>query len=117
MKKFEMTKAEMFAEVIAMATEAGRADIAEWAEYEREMVSRKRVSTKKIEEQARLDEMVFDAMTEAKASEMTCTELVELVGSEDIKSTSKMSAILKRLAERGAVIREVQGKKAVFSIA
>lgn len=118
MRKFEMTKAEMFAEFIALAEVAERADLVAMANHELELLAKKANRTsKKSDANEILADEVLAVMKEHNASEITCTELVALVAHESIKNTSKMSAVLRKLIDRGDVIREQVGKKVTFSLA
>lgn len=118
MRKFEMTKAEMFAEFIALAEIAERADLVAMANHELELLAKKASRTsKKSDINEQLADEILPILRDAEISEVTCTELVALVAHESIKSTSKMSAVLRKLIDRGDVIREQVGKKVTFSLA
>lgn len=118
MRKFEMTKKEMFAEVIALATDANRDDLVKMLEHEVALLDKKasRTSKKSDVNEALADE-ILPILRENEISEVTCTELVTMVAHEAIKNTSKMSAVLRKLIDRGDVIREQVGKKVTFSLA
>ncbi len=116
MTNTKMTKKEMFAEVIALATEMGRTDIIEFAEHEIELLNKKKSGdSKKSKENRAIADTVLAVMTEHDVHGLTCTEIIHLDEALDM-STPKMSAILKMLIADGTVKREMQGKKAVFGL-
>ena len=114
-KRFEMTRKEMFTELVAIATEIERADLVEMLEHEIEVIDKKS-SKKKATSDA--DLALMTAITEALegVEPKTCTEIIALDERLAGLSTSKMSALLKKLIAEGTVHRAMNGKRAEFSL-
>ena len=112
-----MTKKEMFAEVIAIATAANREDIVDFAKHEIELLAKKGSSNTKAkaESDARA-EKVYTALAEMEEP-VTITELLELASDAEVRgyTNQRVSALIRKLGER--VNKEMRGKKAYFSAA
>lgn len=116
----KMTKKEMFGRLIEIVEGAGVTDtdvIVEFLNHEIELVSKKRSGqTKTQKENEVLVETIYDALKDAEKA-MTITELYEVVKSDEIKSSQKVSALVKKLVDAGRVVRTEDKKRAYFSIA
>lgn len=112
-KRFEMTRKEMFTELVAIATDIGRTDLAEMLEHEIEVIDKK--SSKKKETSDADKELMAEILEVLEGCEpVTCTQIVDLLGRPGI-STSKVRAMLTKLGDK--VVNTKEGKKSVFKLA
>ena len=116
----KMTKKEMFGRLIKIVEEADIEDVNEvvaFLNHEIELVSKKRSGqTKTQKENEKLIEVIYEAMANAGKA-MTVTEIFKVVENDDIKSSQKVSALVKKLVDAERVVRTEDKKKAYFSIA
>ena len=113
----KMTKKEMFAEVIALATANEREDIVAFAEHEIELLDNKRKSkgmTKTQQENEAYKKEIYDTLV-ATGKAMTISEIQAECETVREFSTSKMSALLSQLVKADKVEKEYLKKKAYFS--
>lgn len=73
-----------------------------------------RKPTAKQNADAELSEAIFNLMEIEK--DYQASELVTLLGNEDVKTTQRMVGLLKPLIDSGRVEREKIGKKTVFRV-
>ena len=118
MENKKLTKKEMFAMI--MKEVEGNAEMVEFLAHEIELLEKKKGSanSKKIGEQAKEEELVKSVLATV-GRKVTVTELMnasmELVG--ELKTNQKVSAVLKRLVDKGEVVKAVEKKVSYFSIA
>lgn len=116
----KVTKKEMFGRLIEIVEGADVQDvdaIVDFLNHEIELVSKKRngqTATQKANE--KLIEVIYDAVVKA-GKPVTVTELFEMVKSDEIKSSQKVSALVKKLVDAERVVRTEDKKKAYFTIA
>ena len=112
-----MTKKEMFANIATLL--ADNAEVVEFCNKEIELLS-KRSSSKTPTKTQRENEGIMDTIATALASfenPVTVTELI--AGGEGLDSftNQKVSALLRKMVEAGRVVKTIEGKKALFTIA
>lgn len=116
----KMTKREMFAEIVALATANEREDIKAFCEHEIELLAKKAgksTPTKAQKENVELVEKVYNALV-IVGRPVTATELLaEMEPIEGVTSNQKLSALLKKLVDGNRVTKTVEKKKSYFSIA
>ena len=114
----KITKKEMF--TMIMKEVEGNAEMVAFLKHEIELLEKKRgsVNSKKVAEQTREEEIV-KAVLSNMGKRATVTEMLEysvdLVA--ELKTNQKVSAVLKRLSEKGEVVKTVEKKVSYFSIA
>ena len=114
----KITKKEMFA-LIAKEV-AHNEEMVAFIKHEIELLDKKKgsVNSKKVAEQTREEEIV-KAVLSALGRKVTVTEMLnssmELLA--ELKTNQKVSAVLKRLSEKGEVVKTVEKKVSYFSIA
>lgn len=114
----KVTKVEYFGMVRAIVEDAdveNKEDILAFVDNEvAKLKNKKHTETKTQKENVELAEVVYGTMVElGKAA--TVTEIFNAIADERIKSAPKVTALLKKLGDR--VVRTVEGKKALYSIA
>lgn len=113
----KITKKEMFA-LIAKEV-AHNEEMVAFINHEIELLEKKKgsVNSKKVAEQAREEELV-KAVLSALGKRVTVTEMLnasmELLS--ELKTNQKVSAVLKRLVEKGEVTKTVEKKVSYFAI-
>ena len=112
-----MTKKEMFAEVVAIATEVGREDIVEFANKEIELLNRRnskdsKAAKERAEANAELGEYILAAVADADAP-MRTMDIAAAVGISPQKATS----ILKTLVADNKLAAIVDKKVKTFTLA
>lgn len=118
MENKKITKKEMFA-LIAKEV-AHNKEMVEFLERQIELLDKKKGSanSKKVEEQTR-EENLVKAVLMAMGKQATVTEMLgasmELL--TELKTNQKVSAVLKRLVDKGEVVKTVEKKVSYFSIA
>ena len=116
----KVTKKEMFGRLIEIVEGANVEDaaaIVEFLNHEIELVSKKRSGQTKVQKANEgLIEVIYNAIAEAN-EKITVTELFEIVKCDEIASPQKVSALVKKLADAGRVVRIEEKKKAYFTIA
>ena len=116
----KVTKREMFERLIGIVETLdieGQEEVIEFLNHEIKLVSKKRSGQTKVQKANEgLIEVVYNAIAEAGKA-ITVTELFEMVKSDEIKSSQKVSALVKKLVDAGRISREEIKKKAYFAIA
>ena len=111
------TQRDMFNEVIALATQAGRDDIVEFAEERIAVLDKKNANRKPSKTQAENAELAEVVLTNVTTVPSTVSEIQartpELAGF----STQKVSALVKILVDKGAVVKTTDKKKSLFALA
>ncbi len=111
------TQRDMFNEVIALATQAGRDDIVEFAEERIAVLDKKNANRKPSKTQAENAELAEVVLANVTATPSTVSEIQartpELAGF----STQKVSALVKILVDKGAVVKTTDKKKSLFALA
>jgi hypothetical protein len=114
----KMTKKEMFAMIKEAVKE--NAEMVAFLEHEIELLEKKKGSanSKKVGEHAK-EESLVKAVLMALGKKATVTEMLgasmELM--TELKTNQKVSAVLKRLVDKGEVVKTVEKKVSYFSIA
>lgn len=114
----KITKKEMFA-LIAKEV-AHNAEMVEFLEKQIELLDKKKGSadSKKVESQL-ADEKLVKSVLATLGRRVTVTEMLnasaELVA--ELKTNQKASSVLKRLVDKGEVVKTVEKKVSYFSIA
>ena len=123
MEKTKVTKKEMFGRLIGIVENAAMSEdemneIIEFLNHEIELVSKKRNTQTKVQKaNVALIEKVYEAIAEAD-KEVSIAEIYEMVRDvEGITSANKVNALVKKLKDKGRVVRTENKKKAFFSIA
>lgn len=120
MNNKKVTKKEMFGRLIEIVEGANVQDvetIVEFLNHEIELVSKKRNGQTKVQKANEgLIEVIYNAIAEAD-EKMTVTEIYEKVKSDEITSSQKVSALVKKLVDAGRIVRTEEKKKAYFSVA
>ena len=120
MNNKKVTKKEMFGRLIEIVEGANVQDvetIVEFLNHEIELVSKKRNGQTKVQKANEgLIEVIYNAIAEAD-EKMTVTEIYEKVKSDEITSSQKVSALVKKLVDAGRIVRTKEKKKAYFSVA
>ncbi len=112
------TIVNQFAEVKAVLVEAGREDLAEFIQGRIDVQAKKaenRKPTKVQVENEALKGRVLDILTENDAP-MTATEILN-ADVEAFKNVQKVTALLKALVDKGAVVKTADKRKTYFAIA
>ena len=113
----KMTKKEMFA--LIREEVKGNAEMVAFIDHELELLEKKKGSanSKKVGEQVKEEQLVKTVLV-ALARPVTVTEMLgasmELVA--ELKTNQKVSAVLKRLVEKGEVVKTVEKKVSYFSV-
>ena len=118
----KMTKKEMFAMIMEVAGVKENEEMVNFLKHEVELLenrnSKSGKSAAKIAEMEATENLIYNAL-KAIGKPVTATEL--LANSEEVKeniiTNQKLSAYLKKLIESGRVVRTMDKKKALFSIA
>lgn len=114
-----MTKKEMFTEIIALANTANRTDIADFAQHEIELLSKKNASTgnskAKAESDARAEKLYIELCRMDEP--VTFAELKAQAFDPEVKewTPQRMSALVRKLGDK--VKKEMRGKSAYFYVA
>lgn len=116
----KVTKKEMFGRLIEIVEGANVEDgdaIVEFLNHEIELVSKKRNGqTKTQKANEGLIEVIYNAIAEAGKA-VTVTELFGMTKSDEITSSQKVSALVKKLVDAKRVTRVEEKNKAYFTIA
>lgn len=119
-KEKKMTKKEYFGvliEVVEGANVDNADELVKFLQDQIALVSKKRsTQTKTQKDNEVLVEVIYEAIGNA-GHPVTVTEIYEMVKREEIKSSQKVSALVKKLKDAGRVVRVDDKKKAYFSIA
>ena len=118
----KMTKKEMFAMIMEVEGVKENEEMVNFLKHEVELLdnrnSKSGKSAKKVAEIEATENLIYNAL-KAIGKPVTATEL--LANSEEVKeniiTNQKLSAYLKKLIESGRVVRTMDKKKALFSIA
>lgn len=112
-----MTKREMFAHIASV--NASDAEIVEFCEKEIARLDARKGS-KTLTKTQKANEGVKDAIAEALGSFESGATVTEIIKSSEALSefsNQKISALLRKMVEEGRVVKTVEGKKALFSLA
>ena len=119
MANTKTTQKEYFAQIIALAKANERTDLVEFCESRIALLEKKsgKVSAKKTAEVDANTTAVYDALV-AVGKPVTVSELTK-TATNAVKdfAPQKTSAYLKKLVESGKVVRVVEKKTALFSVA
>ena len=114
----KITKKEMFTKI--MEEVKGNAEMVAFLEHEIELLNKKKGSadSKKVESQLADEQLVKSVLT-TLGRKVTVTEMLnasmELMS--QLKTNQKASSVLKRLVDKGEVVKTVEKKVSYFSIA
>ena len=119
-KEKKMTKKEYFGvliEIVEGADVDNADELVKFLQDQIALVSKKRsTQTKTQKDNEVLVEVIYEAI-ESAGHPVTVTEIYEMVKREEIKSSQKVCALVKKLKDAGRVVRVDDKKKAYFSIA
>lgn len=115
MANSKMTQKDMFNEIIALAKDAGREDIVEFAEGRIEILSRKHSQSKKKNEANEALKTVILETLEGM-NPVTVTELQATNEELGALSNQKVSAMLRALIQEGKVTKTVEKKVSRFAL-
>ena len=112
-----MTKKEMFAEIVTVATEVGREDIVEFANKEIELLNKRnskdsKAAKAKAEEREKLGNAVLAAIGDADAPLKTL-EIANAVG----VSTQKVTPVLAALVTDGKLVATTEKRVKTYTLA
>lgn len=113
----KMTQKDFFNEIIALATENGRDDIVEFAKGRIAILEKKKSSSKPSAKQEE-NEVIKADIVEWLADNggVTVSDMLKVEKFADY-SSQKMSALLKQLVDAGKVVKTMDKKRALFSVA
>ena len=117
MENKKMTKKEMFA--LIMGEVAHNEEMVAFLKHEIELLEKKRGSadSKKVVTQAKEEQLVKTVLA-TLGRKVTVTEMLnasaELLA--ELKTNQKASAVLKRLVDKGEVVKTVEKKVSYFSV-
>jgi hypothetical protein len=113
------TQKDYFNEIIELAAENGRDDLVAFCEDRIEKLSRKSGSKKPTKTQVEnegLKDVIKDAMaTLGKASTVTEIQAVDITLGD--LTNQRVSALLRQMVNDGKVVKTIEGKKSLFSLA
>lgn len=114
-----MTKREMFAVIADLC--ADNAEVVDFCNHEIELLNARKnhksdKPSKAQRENAELAEVVFEFLMEA-GGPVAAADVVEGVENPAIRSTQKVSALMKMLIADGRVVKRLDGKKVFFAVA
>ncbi len=112
-----MTKREMFAHIATI--NAADAEIVEFCNREIELLDNRKNSKTPTKTQ-KANEGIMDAIAEALKGVEGGVTVTELMASNEVLkglSNQKVSALLRKMKDDDRVIRTIEGKKALFSLA
>ena len=114
----KMTKKEMFAMIMEVEGVKENEKMVNFLKHEVELLDNRNSKSGKVAEMEATENLIYNAL-KAIGKPVTATEL--LANSEEVKeniiTNQKLSAYLKKLIESGRVVRTMDKKKALFSIA
>lgn len=118
----KITKKDNFKAIIEVLRENGKEELVKVMEHEVELLEKKATSgkmTKTQEQNVGIKNLILETMKQLDRA-VTITELIN--ASEELKeitngSNQKVSALMTQLKNDNIVIRETDGKKAIFKIA
>ena len=112
-----MTKREMYANIATLL--ADNAEVVEFCNHEIKLLANHKSSnslTKVQKENLNIMETIKLALAEADAP-LTVTELIANSEALNGFTNQKVSALLRKLVESGAVVKTIEGKRAKFALA
>lgn len=114
----KITKKDRYTEMISLFEEMGRTDLVEFCQHEVELVTKKSGNRKPSavsEQDERLKAITVEVLSDMEKGG-TVSDISK--GHEELRglSNQKMAAILKKLIEDGKVVKEMDKKKAIFSL-
>ena len=112
-----MTKKEMFATIATLL--ADNTEVVDFCNHEIELLSNRKTSKTPTKTQ-KANEGIMDTIERDLAefeAPVTVTELI--AGGEGLEglTNQKVSALLRKMIEAGRVVKTIEGKKALFTIA
>ena len=112
-----MTKKEMFATIATI--NADNAEIVEFCKHEIELLENRKGSKTPTKTQ-KANEGVMDSIAEALSALESGVTVTDLIASSEALTgltNQKVSALLRKMVEAGRVVKTIEGKKALFSLA
>lgn len=112
-----MTKKEMFATIATMLSD--NAEVVEFCNHEIELLSNRK-STKSMTKTQKENVQVMENIKVALAEVGKAVTVTELIASADALAgytNQKVSALLRKLVDEKVVVKTIEGKKALFSLA
>ena len=118
----KVTKRDNFISIIEVLKGVGRNDLIEVMEHEIELLDKKKASGKMTKTQEANEDIKALIISELNriGKLVTITELIAQspkIAEKCGNSNQKVSALMTQLKNSGAVVRTMDGKKAVFSVA
>jgi hypothetical protein len=112
----KMTQRDYFNEIIALAQDAGRDDLVEFAEGRIAALDKKTATRKPTKAQAE-NEVLKTKITEVLTDEgQTVTEVLTALEIEGL-SNQRVSALLRQMVAEGTVVKSTDKRKSLFSLA
>lgn len=122
-KVVKVTKKERFTQLLEIAEVKKNEELVKFINHELELLEKKSGSKKQTETQKANEELmtvIADTLATCENA-VTVSELMKMREFElpngEIASNQKLSAMLKKMADNGTVVRTVEKKKAYFSLA
>ena len=112
-----MTKKEMFATIATMLSD--NVEVVEFCNHEIELLSNRK-STKSMTKTQKENVQVMENIKVALAEVGKAVTVTELIASADALAgytNQKVSALLRKLVDEKVVVKTIEGKKALFSLA
>ena len=122
MTKTKITKRDRYAEMRGIFEEMGRTDLVDFCDHETALLEKKNASKSKVStaEQAARDAIASAAITilENSAEPLPCADIVKAMPNDvACNSTQKLTPILAKLVESGAITTAKVKGRTVYSIA
>ena len=112
------TQREFFAEIIAVVTEAGRPDLAEFCEGRIKVLDDKKANKKPTKTQEANEEIIA-LIKDVLAGFDKGVTITELQAADEILgglSNQKVSSLVRKLVEADEVVKTVEKKKSYFAL-
>ena len=102
----KMTKKDYFNELVALATDAGRTDLADFCNTQIDQLDKKAEKAKQTAAKKKVEDPYVDVVFNALTHELaTADEIVDIIGDENF-TASKARARLKKLVDAGTIIKD-----------
>lgn len=115
-----MTKREMFVTLASLNDVVARPELVEFINHEIELLdNRKASSANTLTKTQKENEQILVVIKDVLASIGTPCTVTEMIADDrlNVYTNQKISALLRKLVEKGEVIKTIDGKKARFSLA
>lgn len=114
-----MTKREMFVTLATLNDVVARPELVEFINHEIELLDNRKVSSSKPTKTQKENEQILVVIKDVLTSIGTPCTVTEMITDDrlNIYTNQKISALLRKLVEKGEVVKTMDGKKAKFSLA